>query len=209
MVLIIPQPKKRNVFIWNNLPVKHRHRLFSLREIFLLEYNYIAIAIVDGKMLSITIYLSPLSLSIPNTPDTGDVFLPDHYHQSNNHFQSCLITEKDIPLATLSIARCGFGIVSTMKTIFALGGYDRGDCLDSIEQFNPFENKWTLLDIPMTTRRGRVSAAILQNKIYVCGGSDGQQELNTGEMFDLKTMDKWMPIKDLPKPVVHGGRTVL
>ena len=78
--------------------------------------------------------------------------------------------------------------------------------MDSIEQFDPRENKWTLLPIPMTTRRGRVSAAILENKIYVCGGSDGQQELNTGEMFDLQSMDKWTPIKDLPKPVAHGGR---
>ena len=86
------------------------------------------------------------------------------------------------------------------------GGYDRGDCLDTIEQFDPMEDKWTLLSIPMTSRRGRVSAAIVQDKIYVCGGSDGQNELNTGEVFDLKTADKWLPIKDLDKPVVHGGK---
>lgn len=67
------------------------------------------------------------------------------------------------------------------------------------------DNQWTLLAIPMTTRRGRVSAAIVQNKIYVCGGSDGQQELNTGEVFDLQSMTKWTTIKDLPKPVAHGG----
>jgi influenza virus NS1A-binding protein len=89
---------------------------------------------------------------------------------------------------------------------FVLGGYDRGDCLDTIEQFDPVEVKWHLLAIPMTTRRGRVSAAFLKNKIYVCGGSDGQQELNTGEVFDLQLMDKWMPIKDLATPVAHGGR---
>lgn len=77
--------------------------------------------------------------------------------------------------------------------------------MDSIEQFNPMDNQWTLLAIPMTTRRGRVSAAIVQNKIYVCGGSDGQQELNTGEVFDLQSMTKWTTIKDLPKPVAHGG----
>jgi hypothetical protein len=68
------------------------------------------------------------------------------------------------------------------------------------------ENKWSLLSIPMTSRRGRVSATIANNKIYVCGGSDGQKELNTGEYIDLQTMDKWLPIKDLPKPVAHGGK---
>jgi len=58
----------------------------------------------------------------------------------------------------------------------------------------------------MTSRRGRVSAAIVKNKIYVCGGSDGQKELDTGEYLDLISMDKWVPIKDLAKPVAHGGK---
>jgi hypothetical protein len=58
----------------------------------------------------------------------------------------------------------------------------------------------------MTSRRGRVSVAIVHNKIYVCGGSDGQKELNTGEYFDLKSMKKWSMIKDLSTPVAHGGK---
>lgn len=60
----------------------------------------------------------------------------------------------------------------------------------------------------MATRRGRVSAAIVKNKIYVCGGSDGQKELDTGEFFDLETMDKWLPMKDLARPVAHGGKSL-
>ena len=86
-----------------------------------------------------------------------------------------------------------------------LGGYDRGYCLDTIEQFDPVENKWILLRPVMTSRRGRVSAATVNNKIFVCGGSDGQKELSTGEYLDLNTMDKWLPIKDLSTPVAHGG----
>ena len=61
----------------------------------------------------------------------------------------------------------------------------------------------------MTSRRGRVSAAILNNKIYVCGDSDEQKELNTGEYFDLQSMDKWLPTKDLATPVAHGGKFLL
>jgi hypothetical protein len=56
----------------------------------------------------------------------------------------------------------------------------------------------------MNRRRGRVSATIVNNKIYVCGGSDGQKELNTGECFNLKSMDKWSVIKELSTPVAHG-----
>jgi hypothetical protein len=58
----------------------------------------------------------------------------------------------------------------------------------------------------MISRRGRVSAAIVKNKLYVCGGSDGQKELTTGEYLDLNKMNKWLPIKDLETPVAHGGR---
>ncbi|CAF0889575.1 unnamed protein product [Rotaria sordida] len=172
------------------------------------EYSYIAIAIIQGKMLSVAIHMSPSSLSTPTISENGPL---THTNSTNdntyvaNLFSPILTSDKDIPLASLSTARCGFGITSTNNTIFVVGGYDRGDCLDTIEQFNPIEGKWTLLSIPMTSRRGRVSAAVVNNKIYVCGGSNGQQELNTGEYFDLQTMDKWSPIKDLTTPVTHGA----
>jgi hypothetical protein len=87
-----------------------------------------------------------------------------------------------------------------------VGGYNRGDCLDTIEQLNPDEGKWSLLSSSMISRRGRVSATSLNNKIYVCGGSDGQKELNTGECLDLKIVDKWSMIKELAKPVAHSGK---
>ncbi|CAF4814283.1 unnamed protein product [Rotaria sp. Silwood1] len=159
-------------------------------------------------MLSITIHMSPSSLSTPNISENGHSMyidtIDDNYYVTNL-FSPILTSDKDIPLASLSTARCGFGIISTNNTIFVVGGYDRGDCLDTIEQFNPIDGKWTLLSVPMTSRRGRVSAAIINNKIYVYGGSNGQQELNTGEYFDLQSMDKWSPIKDLATPVAHGA----
>ena len=43
--------------------------------------------------------------------------------------------------------------------------------------------------MPMTTRRGRVAATLVKNKIFVCGGSDGQEELDTGEYLDLDFLD--------------------
>jgi hypothetical protein len=75
-------------------------------------------------MLSIAIHLSSTSLSIPNTPDSeeilnGDKLNDDHY--LINCPGQCLTIEKDIPLASLSSARCGFGITSTNDAIYALG----------------------------------------------------------------------------------------
>lgn len=180
-------------------------------------------------MLSITIHIPAVSLSTLNTPENGDntvIYIDkngDDNHIINGNGGPILTIDRDISMASLSTARCGFGIISTndaiyavgmfllirifsIEIIFFLGGYDRGDCLDTIERFNPIEDRWTLLSFPMISRRGRVAAAILNNKIYVCGGSDGQKELNTGEYFDLQTMDKWLPIKDLDRPVAHGGK---
>lgn len=103
---------KLNVFISNPRQVDRSMEFFFIIHNDDLEHSYIAIAMINGKMLSITIHLSPIPSSIPSTPDQGDVFLSDNHP---------MITEKDIPLATLAIARCGFGIASTEDTIFALG----------------------------------------------------------------------------------------
>jgi influenza virus NS1A-binding protein len=160
-------------------------------------------------MLSIAIHTPPVSLSTPNTSENGEITNSDKIGDDHHLTNGCgptLTTDKDTSLTT---ARCCFGIISTDDAIYAVGGYDRGDCLDTIEQFDPIEDKWNLLSIPMTSRRGRVSAGIVDNKIYVCGGSDGQKELDTGEYLDLKTMDKWTPIKDLAKPVAHGGKILI
>lgn len=89
--------------------------------------------------------------------------------------------------------------------MFDSGGYDRGYCLDTIEQYDPIRNEWSRLPPVMNNRRGRVSAAILNQKIYVFGGSDGQQELDTGECLDLTKMNKWLPIQSLEIPIAHGG----
>ncbi|CAF2037873.1 unnamed protein product [Rotaria magnacalcarata] len=169
------------------------------------EYSYVAIGIVKGKMISISIHLSSSLTSTPITSENGHTFHTDDNDHIENHTSPVLPIHKEIPLASLSIPRCCFGVISTNNKIFVVGGYDRGDCLDTIEQFNPIDGKWKILSAPMNSRRGRVSAAMVNNRIYVCGGSDGQQELFTGEYYDLKSMNKWLPIKDLDTPVAHGA----
>lgn len=61
----------------------------------------------------------------------------------------------------------------------------------------------------MNSRRGRVSATTVNDKIYVCGGSDGHKELYTAECFDLKSIEKWSMISDLSTPVAHSGKLLV
>jgi hypothetical protein len=76
-------------------------------------------------MLSIAIHISPVTPSTPHTPDNADLISTNKIHDDNHHmtngFSTGLTTEKDIPFASLSTARCGFGIASTNETIFAVG----------------------------------------------------------------------------------------
>ncbi len=151
-----------------------------------------------------------LPSSAPHTPEPNGIINSEKSSDDiyQNHINGILIIDKDIPFGSLLTARCCFGIASLNDMIYVVGGYNRGDCLNTIEQFNPYENQWKLLPYSMTSRRGRVSSTIVNNKIYAFGGSDGQKELNTGECFDLKSMNKWSMIKELSTPVAHGGKFI-
>lgn len=87
----------------------------------LLEHSYSAIAIVKGKLLSITIHVPPISVAFVPTPEVGDIVDGDEQHASNGFTTPSLPTEKDAHLASLSVARCGFGIVATSDSIYAVG----------------------------------------------------------------------------------------
>jgi hypothetical protein len=161
-------------------------------------------------MLIISIHMS-LPSPVPHTPETNGIIhiekSSDDVHQNSTN--GILPIDKDIPFGSLLTARCCFGTASLNDMIYVVGGYNRGDCLNTIEQYNPHENQWRLLPYSMTSRRGRVSVTIINNKIYAFGGSDGQKELNTGEYFDIKSMNKWAMIKELSTPVAHGGKFII
>jgi hypothetical protein len=103
------------------------HMFSSSIVLFCVEHSYIAIAIIKGKMLSIAIHTpSSVSTSTTHMLDTGDVTstekLIDESHSSSG-LLSLLINDKDVPLASLSTARCGFGITSINGVIFAVGTF--------------------------------------------------------------------------------------
>jgi hypothetical protein len=75
-------------------------------------------------MLSVAIHMPSASGASPNVSENGDVFPTEKIGDDNhltNGFGLNLTSDKDIPLASLSTARCGFGITSTNDTIYALG----------------------------------------------------------------------------------------
>lgn len=67
---------------------------------------------------------------------------------------------------------------------YYLGGYDRIECLRSVEQYIPETNTWKTM-ATMREARGRFQIAILGEKVYAVGGSNGTTELDTVEMLDI------------------------
>lgn len=99
------------------------------------------------------------------------------------------------PLATMSSARCALGIAVLDNKLIVLGGYDRGECLNSVESYDIATNRWSPMK-PMSVARGRFASTVSNGKLYACGGSNGQVDLKSVECYD-PTNSTWTMLKDM------------
>jgi len=75
--------------------------------------------------------------------------------------------------------------------VYACGGSDGADVLCSVERYNIREGCWSAAP-PMGTPRLGHAAAVFNNKLYVIGGTDGKEPLDTFECFD-PDVGQWGP----------------
>ena len=78
---------------------------------------------------------------------------------------------------------------------FIAGGYDRGECLRSVEIYDPLLNRWTQLT-PMREARGRFDITVIDGKVYAIGGCNGTTELATAEVYNSEN-GKWAALPPL------------
>ena len=76
-----------------------------------------------------------------------------------------------------------------------VGGYDRGECLITVESFDITSNTWSPLK-PMLVARGRFAVAEVKGCLYACGGSNGQMDLCSAECYDPHTAT-WTLLPDM------------
>ncbi|CAB4056548.1 IVNS1ABP [Lepeophtheirus salmonis] len=115
------------------------------------------------------------------------------------------------PVAVMNEAKCAVGgccldgklIILWYLIIQLICGYDRGECLNRVESYNPISNRWTSLE-PMLTKRGRFGITTLNGCIYAVGGSNGSTELSSVEKYDKRTK-KWSVIASLPIGISNNG----
>lgn len=73
-------------------------------------------------------------------------------------------------LPQMCCARCSVGAALLNGKIVVCGGYNRGECLKTVEEYIPAEGKWRRLP-DMHTGRGRFDAATVNGKLYAVAGA--------------------------------------
>ena len=62
-------------------------------------------------------------------------------------------------------------VASVAGKVYAIGGHDGSQHLNTVECFNPEINQWKIVASMEISRRG-MSAGVLEGVIYVAGGLD-------------------------------------
>ncbi|XP_018497156.1 influenza virus NS1A-binding protein [Galendromus occidentalis] len=151
------------------------------------------LAIVNG---SIVLLSTVRRLNHGETP-------PDQSPTSPNGQSNSPVLQQMSTLQAMPNPRCGLGVAELNGSLFVCGGYDRVECLKSVEILNLAENRWSKLP-DMHSPRGRTDIANLNGLIYAVGGSDGTKDLTACEVFDFE-QEKWHSIAPLPFPRSHAG----
>jgi N-acetylneuraminic acid mutarotase len=119
-----------------------------------------------------------------------------------------------MPTPRISLA---LGVVN--GKIYAIGGADLqwNDCcfyyykaLDTNEIYDPINDSWETLS-PMITPRYNVGVAVINEKIFVCGGSKGADlwpPVDTVEMYSSNT-NTWETSTSMPKRLTGFGITTV
>ena len=86
-----------------------------------------------------------------------------------------------------------------------MGGNDTDDeSLSSVERYDPAKNAWEAVT-PMSTARRALAAAVVDGKLYVMGGHDGQNWLSSIERYD-PAKDEWVTMASM---ALYTGTTHL
>ncbi|XP_054156662.1 influenza virus NS1A-binding protein homolog [Oppia nitens] len=145
------------------------------------KHTLMGLIIVSGKL---SVLIVKLRVSSPvNSPNNS------RHHSLEKPELYCLIPP-------MNSGRCAVGTAIFDGKLFVCGGYDRGECLKTVEVYDELTNKWNKVS-PMLVPRGRFGIAAIGTNVYAIGGCDGQNELNSAEMYDSATQE-WTPITNCP-----------
>ena len=82
----------------------------------------------------------------------------------------------------MSMLRSRVGVAVMQNRLYAIGGYNGQERLNTVEVFDAVTKRWSKV-AAMNCKRSAVGAVALGNHLYVCGGFDGISSLDTVERW--------------------------
>jgi|GEM_PF-1329996 len=113
-------------------------------------------------------------------------------------------------VAGMNEPRATFAAAAYDGMIYVAGGTSHcGACvpLSSVERYNPYTNTWEYVASLPDAKWSMSSAAAIDGKIYVVGGSNGSP-VATGFVYDIQS-NTWSSIADAPVAASGAGITAL
>ncbi|XP_053325740.1 influenza virus NS1A-binding protein [Spea bombifrons] len=157
--------------------------------------TYLCLAVLNST-------LCVIFLHVRNTPLNSPLNTPCLKKSLSIEIQPDESNEKII--SPMHYARSGLGTAELSGKLIAAGGYNREECLRTVECYDPEYDSWTFLS-PMKTPRARFQMAVLMGQLYVVGGSNGHSDdLSCGEKYDIKS-NTWTPVPELRSNRCNAG----
>ncbi|NXW29944.1 NS1BP protein, partial [Phaetusa simplex] len=157
--------------------------------------TYLCLAVLDGVLCVIFLHGR-------NSPQSSPTSTPRLLKSLSFELQPNNIIEK--PMSPMQYARSGLGTAELNGKLIAAGGYNREECLRTVECYDPQKDTWTFI-APMRTPRARFQMAVLMGQLYVVGGSNGHSDdLSCGEMYEPE-IDDWTPVPELRTNRCNAG----
>ena len=101
-------------------------------------------------------------------------------------------------ISPLKQQRHAHALVSCDGCLYAIGGWDDGNCLFSVERLDDLKGEWINIE-PMQTPRNGVAAVNCDGVVYAIGGRAGEDystTLKTVEKYDASA-NKWKNVSDM------------
>ncbi|NXE93160.1 NS1BP protein, partial [Menura novaehollandiae] len=158
--------------------------------------TYLCLAVLDGVLCVIFLHGR-------NSPQSSPSSTPRLLKSLSFELQPSDVVEK--PMSPMQYARSGLGTAELNGKLIAAGGYNREECLRTVECYDPEKDTWTFI-APMRTPRARFQMAVLMGQLYVVGGSNGHSDdLSCGEMYEPE-IDDWTPVPELRTNRCNAGK---
>ncbi|ESP03276.1 hypothetical protein LOTGIDRAFT_137657 [Lottia gigantea] len=106
----------------------------------------------------------------------------------------------------MMVSRSQFTLTVVDGYIFAVGGHDENDILNSVERYDPHTNTWCMV-APLPQPLRLMTSVSYRGKLYVFGGETNSDFSNNAYRYDPAT-DKWTTLASMSTQRVLAGSVI-